>query len=185
MNVDPELALAIHDASSYVSVRERVESAVADRYARLADDLTRGRESYESAWAPLRVEFSDRVTSELGHCWIHSEYDVVVSAFHPGVSSWDGHVVAAKFDHGLAKKRRIVAHEIVLSQVFQLLRARHPKEQVADWPVWALHSNYPQLAPIETELRRRFRARTSFDEYLSSALPMLRELDQERLLRHG
>ncbi|MHB8416502.1 MAG: hypothetical protein ACYDCL_00390 [Myxococcales bacterium] len=213
LEIDRGLAKAIHEASSYASVRERIEAAVASRYAAIGRDLARGRSAYEIAWAPLVREFSDRMTLLIGHCWIQPGYRVVVSAFQPGLSNWHGDTVAARFDLNFDSKCRIVAHEIVLSQLFQLVRRRFPQEAAGDWSVWAFseitaalllddpslrrnwprypsegyfaRSNYPQLAPLEAELRRRFRVRPSFDEYVSDALSLLVKQDRARLLGAG
>ena len=210
MGIDAELANAIHNATSYESVAAELESAVEQRHASIGRDMARARGAYEAAWTPITDTFSQRVMKAMDHCWIHPHYTVVVSALHPGLSSWDGDVVASKFDHNLATKRRIVAHELVLSQAFQLMRRSHSSEEVADWPVWAFseitavmvledpelrpfwpdfptdnyfaRSNYPQLAPLEAELRKRYGARESFDMYLEKAVPLLRQLDREQLL---
>lgn len=211
MGLDVELAETIHGATSYGVVRDTITEVVDARYEEIGRNMARARGAYESAWTPFTEVFSDRIIQATGGCWVHPSYTVVVSAFHPGLSSWDQNIVASKFDYDLPTKRRIVAHEIVLSQVFQTVRARRSPEELGDWEVWAFseitaaillgdealrtywpqfptegyfaHSNYPQLSLLEAELRRIFDESSSFEGYLSDALPVLENLKREQLMR--
>ncbi len=148
-------------------------------------------------------DFSKVATEVTGHDWPYEEYVCVVSAFHRGLSNWHGNKIAARYDLPPVHKRRIVAHEILLSHVFQLARRYYSPEELDDWRIWAFsevsavfilddprlrrfwpqtrlggdwfaQSNYPQLASLEKELKTIWDARGSFKGYLDTSVAVLR-----------
>ena len=215
MGLDKDFAQRVHDAPDYASVSAEVIRTVDARYAEAGEALEAARAEYERLWEPILDEFSHVVTSTTQHCWFHSApktaYTDVISAFHPGLSDWHGNTVATKYDLPAESKRRILAHELVLSQVFHIVRKYHPASEISDWKVWALseltaawilsdrrlaaywpgfpaqkyfgRSNYPQLAGVEEELRPVFERRVSFRAYVDEAVARLKEIDEERLTR--
>lgn len=61
----------------------------------------------------------------------------MVSAAHPGLSSWYGNKIAAGYALDPVQKRRIPAHEILLSHAFQIMRRYRGSQEIDDWRVWA------------------------------------------------
>jgi len=213
MGLEKDFAQRIHDAPDYAGVSDEISRIVDARYAEVAPKLEAARAEYEKLWAPLVEGFSGVVTATTQHCWFHPTpetlYTDVVSAFHPGISDWYGNTVATKYDLPAESKRRILAHEIVLSQIFHAIRKYHPKSEISDWRVWALseistvwilndsrlhaywpdsptqgyfaHSNYPQLAVLEEELQPVFSRRTSFRAYMDEAVARVGKIEEARL----
>ncbi|MCX5795170.1 MAG: hypothetical protein NTY77_06745 [Elusimicrobia bacterium] len=215
MGLDKDFARRIHDAPDHASVSAELTRTVDARYAQVGEALETAREEYEKLWGPLVGLFSNVITSTTQHCWFHSApatlYTDVVSAFHPGLSDWYGNTVATKYDLPEASKRRILAHEIVLSQVFHIVRKYHPRSEISDWKVWVLseltavwilsdprlmtywpgfptrdyfaRSNYPQLAGVEEELRPVFERRAGFRAYVDEAVARLQKIDEGKLTK--
>jgi hypothetical protein len=129
-----------------------------------------------------------------------------VSAFHRGISDWHGNTVAADAQFAPEFKRRMVAYEVTLSHVFHVVRTRYSASTLDDWRVWAFAeittvllledarlrsfwpsvragsyfagSGYPQLAPLEAELRVLYARRRGFADYLDEAAPVLQRFTQ-------
>ena len=207
MGIPLDVAERIHQAESYDAVAQVLSKLVDERYDQLATSLERARQEYSALWQPMVETFSGTVTTLTEHGWFHGGYICVVSAFHPGLSDWHGNRIAARYDLSPEMKRRIVAHEIVLSHLFQLFRARHDRSELDDWRVWAfseitavfilsdasLHplwpglprpgeyfarSNYPQLAPLEDALLAVWSDRSNFKDYLDRSISILLEFHQ-------
>lgn len=202
MGIPLDIAMRIQLAGSYAAVEPLISRLTDTRYQRVATNIQQAHTKYMELWRPMAAIFSDTVTAHTDHDWLHNPYVCVVSAFHPGLSDWRGATVAAGYDLSPRMKRRIAAHEIVLSHVFQLVRAR-ATWQVSDWQLWAFaeitavfilsdpallpfwpglaapgsyfsQSNYPQLAPLEKELWPLFHTRTCFSGYLERAYALVR-----------
>ena len=99
---------------------------VQDRFDKEAGSIEAARDNFDAEWKDLLPLFSRIVIQSTESPWVQSEYICVVSSIHPGLSNWWGNKVAVKYDRSPAYKRRILAHEILLSHVFQLLRRHHP-----------------------------------------------------------
>lgn len=207
MGIDPETAQRIHDASNQVEAKKLAAGLVQQRFERHGADIQASIGVYTEAWKDLLPLFSLIVIEKTEAPWVHPEYICVVSAIHPGISNWFGNKVAVKFDRPTSYKRRILAHEMLLSDVFQLMRKRHPNSELSDWQVWAFseitpvlilddsrlqpfwpefpvagqwfsRSNYPQLAGLEQELKDIFDNRTSYKDYEDSSVAILKGFKQ-------
>lgn len=202
MGVPRDTARRIHDAANASEVSDLIAKLVDERYGRAAAALDRARKEYTDLWQPVISTFSATVTAVTAHAWVHPGYVCVVSVFHPGLSDWYGSKIAARYDLAPELKLRIVAHELILSHVFQLVRARYSREQLDDRRLWAFseisavfilsepslsplwpkqplpgkyfgRSNYPQLVPLEAELFQLYSARHGFDDYIDRSVPVL------------
>ena len=207
MGIAPDIARRIHDASSPSDIKALVAKLVKDRFDKEGPSIEASRGDFETQWTDLLPLFSNIVIQTTESPWVHSEYICVVSSIHPGLSSWWGNKVAVKFDRDPAYKRRILAHEILLSNVFQLLRKRHPGRELSDWQVWAFaeitpvlilddstlrpfwpnfpragewfsRSNYPQLADLEIQLKDLFDHRMSYVDYEERSVSVLKGFNQ-------
>ncbi len=205
MGVDAQTAQRIHDASDQATARKLAAGLVQGRFDSQGAAIRASVEVFTEDWKDLLPLFSRVVVEKTETPWVHSEYICVTSAIHPGISDWFGNKVAVKFDRSTSYKQRILAHEILLSDVFQLLRRRHPRSELSDWQVWAFseitpvlilddprlksfwpefptagnwfsHSNYPQLADLEGKLKDLFDNRTSYRDYEDRSVPILKGL---------
>lgn len=203
MGIDPETAQRIHDASNQVEARKLAAGLVRQRFDRQGADIRASIEVYTEAWKDLLPLFSRIVIEKTEAPWVHPEYICVASAIHPGISNWFGNKVAVKFDRPTSYKRRILAHEILLSDVFQLMRKGHPNSGLSDWQIWAFseitpvlilddsrlnkfwpelpdaehwfsRSNYPQLTGLAQKLKDIFDNRTSYRGYEDRSIPILK-----------
>lgn len=209
MGVDLEVARRIHDTSSLIEARHLAERLVNSRFTEDGAAIRRSITAFQNPWEDLLPLFSAVVVETTQSPWIHSHYTCVVSSIHPGLSNWRGNKVAVKYDSSREVKLRILAHEIALSDVFQLFRERYTRFEVDDWQVWAFseitavfilddprlrafwpdfphaggyfaHSNYKQLAEIEKRLKAVFDGRTSYIDYEDQAAGILRAFKQTR-----
>jgi hypothetical protein len=203
MGIDPGVARRIHDAPDKSDTKALAAKLVQDRFDKDGESIQASTADFEAEWKDLLALFSDVVIKTTESAWVHPEYICVASSVHPGLSSWYGNKVAVKYDETSAYKRRILAHEIVLSDVFQLLRRHHSAREVSDWQVWAYaeitavlilddsslyafwpnfpragewfsKSNYPQLAELEAKLKALFDHRTHFADYETGAVGILK-----------
>ena len=196
MGVEVDVARRIQDAAD-PSVAHR---HVNDRFNEEGTAIEASRRDFEIQWKDLLPLFSKVVLETTESPWVHPGYVCVVSSIFPGLSSWSGNKVAVKFDYDSVYERRMLAHEILLSDVFQLLRRRYSSSEISDWQVWAFseitpdfilddprlvgfwpdfphagdYSGYPQLAGLERRLRALFDHRTSYADYEQKSAPVLK-----------
>lgn len=198
MGIDLEVAHKIHDTSDLSEAKRMANSLVADRFKDDGAAIEASKSEFEGLWKKVLPVYSRVVVDTTQAAWIHPEYTCVVSSIHPGLSDWFGNKVAVRFDRSPIFKRRILAHEILLSDVFQLLRQHHSKAEVSDWQVWAFSevtallilndprleafwpsfphfSNYPQLSPLIDKLRQVFSSRNSYRDYEQKSVPILKD----------
>ncbi len=214
MGIDPDVARRIHDAPDPSDIKGLAAQLVKDRFNKEGSAITASKDDFETLWRDLLPLFSNVVVQTTESPWVHSEYICVVSSIHPGLSSWRGNKVAVKFDRPPSYKRRILANEILLSDVFQLLRKRYHGPELSDWQVWAFseitpililddprlrpfwpdfpragewfsHSNYPQLVGLEGQLKELFDHRTSYADYEAKSVPLLKAFGQTHRVSGG
>ncbi len=203
MGIDPGLARTMGAADDIAEIEKELDELVDARFEQVGERIATAQKEYTEAWAPI-IELFSKVTTEVtGHGWFYDEYICVVSAFHPGLSDWYGNKIAAGCDLMPVLKKRIVAHEILLSHLFHITRKYYGKQEVDDWRVWVFseitavfvldderlreqwpgmpaggsyfaNSNYPQLASVEKDLKKMFDARKSFKDYIDSSVVILK-----------
>lgn len=137
MGIDPELAKKIRDAEP-AEAQSLARKMVDDVFALHRDEIAAAQEAISRKWTSLIEPFSDAVTRSTQRPWRHPEYVCVVSAVHPGQSDWHGNKVAI----GYNKPQfwlRVLAHEIVLSDAYQIMYDAHGGErhELDDWQIWA------------------------------------------------
>jgi hypothetical protein len=136
MGIAPDAARAIRDASSFQDALPVLGPIVEARYQARGDALEKAKSELEADWASIAPRFSDVVVDRTGSSWLHDEYVATVSAFHKGISDWQGNHVAVGADLDRASRRRILAHEITLSEIFQLLRRKYDPQRISDGQAW-------------------------------------------------
>lgn len=197
--IDPAVARKIRDASNPIVGLELVNKLVDDRFQKEGEALEASKDDLWLQWKDLLPVFSNVVVETTESPWVHPDYICVVSSMFPGTSDWLGNKVAVGFNLSAERKRRTLANEILLSDVFQLLRKRHPRSEISDWQVWAFSeitpsfilddqrlkpywpnlphgwgSNYPQLPRLEKSLKELFDHRTSYVDYEDKAAKVLK-----------
>jgi hypothetical protein len=199
MGVDINLARQIRDADPS-DAKSLASKLVEDRFARDGAAIQASIADFGAEWEDLLPLFSRVVVETTESAWIHPEYICVVSVIHLGLSNWYANKVAVNFVRGRAYNGKMLAQEIALSDVFQLLRRRYPREELNDWQVWAfseitaslvlddpkfqmlwppspLLSNYPQLVALRPKLKDLFDHRTSYMDYEDKSVPLLKGFD--------
>jgi hypothetical protein len=137
MGIDPVLAQKIRDTPDFISARKLAWGIVDSQFEKHGSDISAARGEFRDLWRELVGPFSRIVVETTQSPWVHTSYFCVVSAIHPGVSDWFGNRVGIRFDRRPEFKTRILAHELILSDVFQLFRTRHNAAEIGDWQVWA------------------------------------------------
>lgn len=199
MHIDADFARRIRDAATPVKAKELARAFVQDRFREQGTAIEASKTEYEKKWKDLLPILSSVVVGTTESAWIHPHYTCVISSIFPGLSDWRGSTVAAKFDNPAPLKRQMLAHEIVLSDVFQLLRKRYTISEVNDWQVWAFseitaalilddpmlegfwpnlapersYSGYPQLPQLAKKLKQLFDHRTSYVAYEEASISAL------------
>jgi len=211
MGIDVNVAQRIRNTANFEEARRLAQEIVGAQFGKHDSEIRAAQSEMQSLWGGLIQLFSKVVVETTQSEWAHSSYFCVVSAIHPGISDWFGNRVAIRFDRSPEFKRRILAHELILSDAFQLLRRRHNVEDIADWKVWAFseitavlilddprlrpfwlsfpkageyfrQSNYPQLAELEAELKAIYDDKSSYLDYQEQAVRILKAYDQTRLV---
>lgn len=200
MGIDYDFAKEVQDAKNYSQIKPELDELVNIRYNQIGNALQESVLAYAESWEPAIKDFSSVVTEITGYYWFHRKYVCVVSAFHPGVSNWSGNKIIRIYGEKPIEQRRITAHEIVLSHIFQIVRKNYGRSEVDDNSVWKIaeittvlildddrllkywgegyvppnnwfsRSNYPQLANLENTLRTIYANRNDFDEYIETAI---------------
>jgi len=136
MGVDINIAQEIRNAD--LPVAEKLAAKlVEDRFAKDGAAIQASKADFEAEWKDRLPLFSQMIVEATEAPWVHPEYICVISSIHLGLSNWYGNKVAAHYILGRNYNGKILAQEITLSDVFQLFRKRHPKEEINDWQVWA------------------------------------------------
>lgn len=199
MRVDINVAREIRD-TNLSDAKKLAEKLVEDRFTSDSAEIQASKADFEAEWKELLPLFSHIVVETTESPWVHPEYICVISSIHLGLSNWYANKVAVNFARGRDYKGKMLAQEIALSDVFQLLRKRHPRGEIGDWQVWAFSeitasllvndpkfqafwpdspnlSNYPQLAALRPKLKDLFDHRTSYVDYEDESVPLLKEFD--------
>src|SRR5271169_4121463 len=187
MGVDINVAREIRD-TDLSDTKKLAEKLVEDRFKSDGAAIQASKADFEAQWKDLLPLFSHLVVETTESRWVHPEYICVVSSIHFGLSNWYANKVAVNFVRGRDYKGKMLAQEITLSDVFQLLRKRHAREEITDWQVWAFSeitaslilndpkfqtfwpnspslSNYPQLAALRPKLKDLFDHRNNYVDY--------------------
>lgn len=199
MGIDFQFATIIRNSVNFSEIEKELNELVDSRYQKMENVINDSIEGYQKAWNEIINEFSNEVQNVIGEKWFYNTYYCVISPFHPGISNWNGNKVVRKCGEDPINQRRITAHEVVLSQVFQVCRKYYDKRKVDDWKIWAISeittvfildeskmlkywgnynppenyfskSNYPQLADLEQQLKILYKQKLSFKSYIDNAI---------------
>lgn len=198
--VDPGVARKINSEANPFVVMRLANKLVEDRFAKEGQAIEASKEDLWVQWKDLLPLFSKVVVETTESPWVHSYYICFVSSMFPGTTTWRWNMVSVRFNYSPEYRRLLVAKEILLSDVFQLLRKRYPPSEISDWQVWAFSeitpdfilddqrlksfwpnvpaawtdSDYPQLPRLEKSLKELFDHRTSYVDYEDKAARVLK-----------
>lgn len=199
VGVDLALAKRINQEESE-EVQEEVDQLVEDEYEKVGKFIERTRQFYQDSWDEITPEFFNTVEKLTEHPWFHEKFECVVSAFHPGISSWGGNRIARWWKENPYTQRRITAHELILSHYFSIIRQDFAEAELQDRQIWGLAEiaawaltgledklkvfwpwdrrgyytdhNYPQLVGLQMNLKEPFIHRKSFKEYIEKGIEL-------------
>ena len=137
MGIDPEIAKKIRNAN--LSDAKRMAREIVDAlFVRQHDEIETAKQDIRLQWADLLEPFSNAVIRSMQRPWRHPEYICVVSSVHPGQSDWHGNKVAIGYNKSQFW-RRMLAHEIVLSNAYQVMFDAHGGDhhELDEWQIWA------------------------------------------------
>lgn len=173
------------------------------RYQKDAPILDAALRAYQEAWDKIDPIFFVEVKKITGHAWQSSDFVVVVSLFHHGISNSNKNIVVRWAYEDAEDQKRITAHEILMIQMWHIFDQYFPEaEKDPLGHFWALNEittvavlglepslnalwtprtqgfdsflqNYPQLAKIQSLLKETYQKRKSFLEYLHFAIGLL------------
>ena len=182
------------------------------RYQKDAHILEEALSLYQEAWDRVDSVFFAEVEKITGHAWQFSDFIVIVSLFHHGVSNSNENVVVRWAYEDAEDQIRITAHEILMIQMWHIFDQHFPEaEKDPLGHFWALNEittvavlgleptlnalwtpttsgfdhflqNYPQLVEMKGLLKEAYEKRTSFLEYLYFAVKLLEQLYPNRSL---
>jgi len=204
MGIDYDFAKTIQDAKNYSEIQSSLENLVNRRYQEIGNNLKKSTYDYSAAWESCVKEFSDVVTELTQHDWFYNGYTCVVSAFHFGLSNWHGNIITRRYGENPIDQRMTTAHEIILSHVFHISRKYFNEIEAPDHIIWAISeitavlflednrlmklwgdnfvpsdgiSGYHQLQQLEKRLRNAYANKTSFLNYLHTAIQLAKEMN--------
>ncbi len=173
---------------------------VHDKYHQLLPYLKNSAADYQKSWDKINKAFFKMVASKTGQAWKYQEYFCVISAYHEGISSWGGNIIARRWSINADTQRKVTAHELVLSHFWTMLDnhdiskhwSEEQKWQYSEilswcllgldpdfykfWP-WALKSHlfpinhqYHDLLPLQNKLKNLYLKSSDFPSFFEAAL---------------
>lgn len=184
---------------------EILNGLVERRYEEDAETLAQAVIEYQLAWDKIGSAFSAAIEHATGVPWQFSEYLVVVSLFHRGISNSNANSVIRWAYEDAEDQKRITAHEILMTQLWHIFD-QHFSEAKTD-PLdhfWALNEittvlilgaedklnklwtpqtqgvdnflqNYPQLGELVSILKQNYAQNPDFLSYLHRAVAVIKE----------
>lgn len=164
---------------------------------------------YQIEWNKINDKFSGEIEKLTDRKWDHDIYDVVVSPFHPGISTNGGDTVVRSAFEDPKGQTRITAHEILMSHIWNIFFDKFPKSKNDSlMHYWGLNEittvailgleptinklwreqekgydnylrNYPQLKPLMNLLKDLYLNKKDFNEYLNKSVEILNSAEYE------
>lgn len=125
--------------NNWQSVKHPIEERVTNRYQAIGNKLNKTRDLYQSSWNEINNEFFTFIAERTGYAWSYKKYLCVVSAFHKGISNWNGNVIARIWSENPYTMRKITAHELIITHIFFIFH--HNKNifgKIDDRKIWAI-----------------------------------------------
>jgi len=193
----------ISSVEDYKDIKDFLEKLSKKKYQECEDQIDSIIPKYQSEWDKINDRFSSEIEKITVRKWDHEIYDVVVSPFHPGISTNGGDTLVRSAFEDPKGQTRITAHEILMSHIWNILFDKF-KESKNDslMHFWGLNEittvailglepnintlwreqergydnylrNYPQLKPLMNLLKDIYTNKKDFDEYLQKSVEIL------------
>lgn len=182
MGMSDELANEIHENKNYDYMKTKIEEFARPIYNEKHELVINSIQTSQIEWNEFVDEFSEALITIIQHPLRYYKYYCAVSPINAGVSDWAGNRIIIKYDYVGDEKNRFIAHEVILSLVFQLIREYFVQDVLSDWKLWAISeistiivlgndkmkpfwktfvpsecyfekSNYPQLSELEEKFK--------------------------------
>lgn len=172
---------------------------IENRYRINKNLLNKAVVSYQSAWNEINDLFSSEVGRVTGYRWKYSKYFVVVSPINIGVSSSGGNKVVRSCFEDSYKQRRITAHELLMSHLWNVFDKTLKSAKKRGIQLWALNEittiailslepflntiwgnkyenylkNYPFLDNLKMKLKQLYINKANFIGYLNEGIKVV------------
>jgi len=182
MKITGQVLDRIIKAESYESVSDILNKITKARYSKHKVKIDKSIKQYQKEWDKITNTFSDTIEDVTEFEWFHKNYYVVVSPFHKGTSSRGGDKVVRTAFEDENDQLRITAHEILMSQLWNILFETYPKSENND-PLlhyWALNEiTTTAILGLEKPLNNLWTPQLKgFDNFLTN-YPQLSKLKTE------
>lgn len=179
------------------------KKAINELYDSRFELLKLTKELYQKYWNEIDDAFSKEVEKITNYSWPYERYDCVVTLYFRGFSNWGkGAKVAWYAYENPYRLRRWVAHEILLSNFFEIIYRHYKNENLTDNQIWALaeitgfclacftdlgkkfwpwdmnyhtNHNYPQIVELQNKLKPIFLERKDFKDYIEKCIKLVKE----------
>ena len=179
MGIDAEIFQRITGEKEYKHIKPFVLDIVKKVYKSRASEIRNSIRNYQKSWDRIGIMFSDEIERITQEKWCHSNYEVVVSPFHPGISTNGGYMVVTKAFETNGDQDRYTAHELLISHLWGILYEKYPEAKLdSDGHFWALSelATYAVLG-LEPKLNAFWSERTKgYDEYFTNGYPQVYKL---------
>ncbi|OGY42967.1 MAG: hypothetical protein A2Y67_02865 [Candidatus Buchananbacteria bacterium RBG_13_39_9] len=116
-----------------------VRQLVEKRYGQILPYLKKVGIWYQQSWDEINEAFFRHLEKKTGYKIKYKKYFCVVSAFHPGISSWGGNKIARIWAENPFTMRKITAHELIISHIFHIFQDDHQfKNKLKDQEIWKI-----------------------------------------------
>lgn len=119
-----------------LSLKKAVSILVQNKYKKILPFLKNSVSDYQKSWNKINDKFFKLVSDKTGRPWKYKKYYCVVSAYHEGISSWGGNLIARRWSINADTQRKVTAHELVLSHFWTMLEDNAISKKWADNKKW-------------------------------------------------
>lgn len=138
MGIDTKTSEKI-GTGKWEDVKEVVDALVRQRYRSVGKYLRVTHRLYQTSWDEINDHFFRFIAQKTKQHWEHTEYTCVISAFHRGISNWNGNTIARIWTENHFTMRKFTAHELIISHIFSIFH-RDPKlkNTLKDQQIWKI-----------------------------------------------
>ncbi len=183
MGISGNVLKRIQAVEEYEDIKKSLDKYVEKKYAKYAKEIDKAIKNYQKEWNKIGQTFSDEIDKIAPYKWFYDTYYVVVSPFHPGVSSKGGDKVIRGAFEDPKEQLRITAHEILMSHIWNILFELYPESEESadkDMHYWAINEiTTVAILGLEESLNALWTDKLKgFDNFLSN-YPQLNKLKME------
>jgi len=115
-----------------------LQQIVNKKYRLLKPYLEKTKILYQKSWNEINSPFFKTTISITNHPWKYKCYFCIVSPFLRGISSWGGNKIIRTWKENPYTMRKITAHELLISHIFDILNTNFQKKKLNSKQKWAL-----------------------------------------------